>query len=63
MAPYGQRHLFATAAWIAGLQVKDIANAMHNTPPIAAGTYINASPEQKKQLGNRAFAALLEGGG
>jgi len=62
-SPYGQRHLFATSAWIAGLQVKDIANAMHNTPSIAAGTYIDASPEQNKQRGNRVFAALLERGG
>lgn len=62
-SPYGQRHLFATVAWLAGLTVEQIANAMQNTPLIAAKHYQHLTAAQRTARSQTVFEELLKAGG
>jgi hypothetical protein len=56
--PYGQRYLFASAAWIANASIDDIANTMGNLPATASKFYQEATELQKTARANKAMAAL-----
>ena len=62
-SPYGQRHLFATAAWLAGMTVEQIANAMQNTPRIASKHYQHLTAAQRMARSQSVYQAVLKAGG
>jgi hypothetical protein len=61
--PYGQRYLFASAAWLDNATIEDIAATLKHNPDITRRFYQEATEVQKTARANTAMAALLACGG